>query len=74
MALLDIGLPVMDGFELARRIRTEMGGEAPVLIAVTGYGQDGDRERSRLAGFSHHLVKPIELGALGELVASAAPT
>jgi CheY-like chemotaxis protein len=70
VALLDIGLPLMDGFELARRLREEMGSETPVLIAVTGYGQDTDRERTRLAGFSHHIVKPIELDALGALVAS----
>jgi signal transduction histidine kinase len=71
VALLDIGLPLMDGFELARRMRAELGSESPVLIAVTGYGQDADRERTRLAGFAHHLVKPLELDALGALVGSA---
>jgi CheY-like chemotaxis protein len=70
VALLDIGLPLMDGFELARRMRAEMGSQTPVLIAVTGYGQDADRERTRLAGFTHHIVKPVELDELGALVAS----
>lgn len=70
VALLDIGLPVMDGFELARRMQDELGAAAPLLIAVTGYGQAADRERTRRAGFAHHLVKPIELEALGAILAS----
>jgi CheY-like chemotaxis protein len=74
VALLDIGLPLMDGFELARRMRAEMGAQAPVLIAVTGYGQEADRERTRLAGFTHHLVKPIGLDELGALIAAPLPT
>jgi signal transduction histidine kinase len=61
-ALLDIGLPVMDGYELAGRLRQEVGEMR--LIALTGYGQTGDRERSRAARFSAHLVKPVEMETL----------
>ena len=53
VAVLDIGLPVMDGYELARRTRDFLGPRTPLLIAVTGYGQVEDAERSREAGFSH---------------------
>lgn len=59
-AILDIGLPVMDGYELARRIREKRPHDTPMLVAVTGYGQGGDRERSSAAGFTHHLVKPVD--------------
>ncbi|HEX7839721.1 MAG TPA: ATP-binding protein [Kofleriaceae bacterium] len=59
IAMLDIGLPVMDGYELARRLRERAAGIQ--LIAMTGYGQDADRCRSRDAGFLHHLVKPFDL-------------
>jgi len=62
IALLDIGLPVMDGYELARRLRDEVG--AMRLIAVTGYGQLADRERVHVAGFEAHIVKPVDLVAL----------
>jgi CheY-like chemotaxis protein/anti-sigma regulatory factor (Ser/Thr protein kinase) len=69
VAILDIGLPVMDGYELAGRLRTELGATLPRLIALTGYGQESDRDRARMAGFAEHLTKPIEgsrlLGALG---------
>jgi signal transduction histidine kinase/ActR/RegA family two-component response regulator len=61
VALLDIGLPVMDGYELARRLRDLPGMSGIRLVAVTGYGQDADRARSRDAGFYEHLVKPIDL-------------
>jgi signal transduction histidine kinase/ActR/RegA family two-component response regulator len=63
VAVLDIGLPVMDGYELARRLRQEI---SPTLrlIAVTGYGQERDRRRSKELGFSHHFVKPVDIGAL----------
>ncbi|HWE29386.1 MAG TPA: ATP-binding protein, partial [Polyangia bacterium] len=60
IAILDIGLPVMDGYELAERIRADLGDDAPRLIALTGYGQQTDRARSQRAGFAAHLVKPIE--------------
>jgi CheY-like chemotaxis protein len=62
LAILDIGLPVMDGYELASRLRETH--EALRLIALTGYGQEHDREKSRRAGFDAHLVKPVELEVL----------
>jgi signal transduction histidine kinase len=68
VALLDIGLPVMDGFELAARLRQLPQGNAMKLVAITGYGQAADRDRSREAGFDAHLVKPVDLEALGELI------
>jgi signal transduction histidine kinase/CheY-like chemotaxis protein len=61
VALLDIGLPVMDGYELARRLRETQGNESVQLVAVTGYGQASDIAKSREAGFAAHLVKPISL-------------
>jgi signal transduction histidine kinase/ActR/RegA family two-component response regulator len=64
IALLDIGLPVMDGYELASRLRQEPALEGIKLVAITGYGQDSDRRRAHAAGFDSHLVKPIELGQL----------
>lgn len=60
VALLDIGLPVMDGYHLAREIRARLGVISPFLIAVTGYGQAVDAERSRDAGFNAHFVKPFD--------------
>ena len=60
VAFLDIGLPVMDGYELAAHLRKELGNRCPALIAVTGYGQQKDRERSRAASFALHLVKPVQ--------------
>jgi CheY-like chemotaxis protein len=67
VALLDIGLPVMDGYELALKLRDQQGSDALRLIALTGYGQSEDRARALQAGFDHHLVKPIELHALTAL-------
>ncbi|HVJ26731.1 MAG TPA: ATP-binding protein [Vicinamibacterales bacterium] len=61
VAFLDIGLPVMDGYELAARLRETPGLEGIRLVAVTGYGQESDRQRSAAAGFHHHLVKPVDL-------------
>jgi CheY-like chemotaxis protein len=58
--LLDIGLPEMDGLELARRLKSLSQPEAPLLVAVTGYGQQADRAETQAAGFSHHLVKPVD--------------
>jgi CheY-like chemotaxis protein len=60
--LLDIGLPEIDGYELARRLkgRAESATRQPIFIAVTGYGQDSDRAETVRAGFSHHLVKPVD--------------
>ncbi|HEX5611705.1 MAG TPA: ATP-binding protein [Burkholderiales bacterium] len=59
IALVDIGLPGMDGYEVARRARSAPGGERILLIAITGYGQDKDRERAREAGFDQHVTKPV---------------
>jgi len=67
VAILDIGLPVMDGYELAVRLRSQLP-VTPKLIALTGYGQPHDRERSRVAGFDVHLVKPVDLMTLLDLV------
>jgi len=64
VAVLDLGLPVMDGYELAQRLRERWSGSELRLIAVTGYGQDSDRARSCAAGFDEHLVKPVDLGEL----------
>ena len=61
VAFLDIGLPVMDGYELAARLRELPGLERRPLVAITGYGQEHDRRRSAAAGFDDHLVKPIAL-------------
>jgi signal transduction histidine kinase/DNA-binding response OmpR family regulator len=69
VALLDLGLPEIDGFELAHRLRGLDICRDTVLIAVTGYGQPGDRRRSKAAGFAHHLVKPVALATLEALLA-----
>jgi PAS domain S-box-containing protein len=67
--LLDIGLPVMDGYEVARRLQAHSDERSPVhLVALTGYGQSTDRDRTRDAGFHHHLVKPIDLKRLRYLI------
>ena len=68
VALLDIGLPAIDGYELARRLRALPGLEHIKLAAVTGYGQPTDRERARAAGFDEHLVKPISLDDIEQVV------
>ncbi|HZO15260.1 MAG TPA: ATP-binding protein, partial [Polyangiaceae bacterium] len=72
VVLLDIGLPKLDGYEVARRIREQEGGPAMMLIALTGWGQEDDRRRSREAGFDHHLTKPVEFKTLQRLLAEAA--
>ncbi len=71
VVFLDIGLPGMDGYEVARRMRRQPGGAELRLVALTGYGQASDRQRSREAGFDTHLVKPVELDTLRALVADA---
>jgi signal transduction histidine kinase len=69
VALLDIGLPVMDGYELARRLRELRGALGHLhLVAVTGYGQEADKQRSEAAGFERHLVKPVDLNKLEDVV------
>jgi CheY-like chemotaxis protein len=69
VAILDIGLPGMSGHELAARLRAEPFGPSLILVALTGYGQDEDRRRTREAGFDHHLTKPADLGQLAALLA-----
>jgi CheY-like chemotaxis protein len=69
VVLLDIGLPKLNGYEVARRIRQEGWGKGMVLIALTGWGQDEDRRRSREAGFDSHMVKPVEITALMTVLA-----
>jgi CheY-like chemotaxis protein len=69
VVLLDIGMPRLDGYEAARRIREECKEERPVLIAITGWGHDDNRAKTRAAGFDHHLVKPVEPAALTRLLA-----
>jgi two-component system CheB/CheR fusion protein len=64
IVLLDIGLPEMDGYEVARRIRQLRQAREILLIAITGYGQPNDRIRSQEAGFDHHLVKPVDIPQL----------
>ena len=68
--LVDIGLPDIDGFEVARRARLLPAGEKTLLVALTGYGRDSDKQRAREAGFDHHLTKPIEIDALKVVVGS----
>src|SRR5206468_3649520 len=67
--LLDIGLPDMDGNELARRLRRLPHMASATLIAITGYGQEADRARTAAAGFDHHFVKPVEIEALQDVLA-----
>ncbi len=67
--LCDIGMPKLNGYEAARRIREQPGGKAVVLVAMTGWGQDEDRMRTAAAGFDAHLVKPVQYGTLAKLMA-----
>jgi CheY-like chemotaxis protein len=69
MILLDIGLPKLNGYEAARRIREQSWGKSIVLVACTGWGQEEDRRRSEAAGFNAHMVKPVELDGLMKLLA-----
>jgi CheY-like chemotaxis protein/anti-sigma regulatory factor (Ser/Thr protein kinase) len=68
VVLLDIGMPELDGYEVARQVRELAGGRAVKLIAVTGWGQEGDRARAMRAGFDHHFTKPVDPAQLLELV------
>ena len=75
-ALLDLGLPLMDGYELAQQLLAQCSARPPLLVAVTGYGQRSDRERTRAAGFQAHVVKPVDfqhLTALLDRLLAAAP-
>ena len=68
--LLDLGLPGLTGYEVAQRVQQMSLGRRPLLVAMTGYGQQGDRQRTRAAGFDHHLVKPVDLEMLQQILAS----
>jgi PAS domain S-box-containing protein len=72
LVFLDIGMPGMDGYEVAKVLRREVGPRV-LLIALTGWGQDEDRERTRQAGFDHHVVKPVEPSALQKILAELKP-
>lgn len=69
VVLMDVGMPRMDGLEAARQLRQFPWSTETVLVALTGWGQDEDRERVTAAGFDHHLVKPLDPAALTDLLA-----
>jgi CheY-like chemotaxis protein len=73
LALLDIGLPLMDGYELARYLRSRPNAERIRLVAVTGYGQKSDVELALAAGFDEHMTKPVDILRLKSLISSATP-
>ena len=73
LILLDIGLPGLDGYEVARRIRADGSGAQPRLVALTGWGAAEDRRKARDAGFDEHLVKPVEHAQLATVIASVSP-
>jgi DNA-binding response OmpR family regulator len=68
VAIFDIGLPAINGFELARQMRSLSNGKCVLLIALTGYGQTTDHERSQSAGFDYHIVKPADIEQLLGLI------
>ena len=72
VVLLDIGMPGMNGYDVARKLREQPETRGVVLVAMTGWGQDEDRARSKEAGFDHHLVKPVEPSVLSTLLAQLA--
>ncbi|MEX0867965.1 MAG: PAS domain S-box protein [Pirellulales bacterium] len=73
VVLMDIGMPIMNGYEAAQQIRRQPRGEEIILVALTGWGQDEDKQRSKSAGFDHHLVKPADPSELQKLLADATP-
>jgi CheY-like chemotaxis protein len=72
--LLDIGLPGMNGYEVCKRLRRQSSGKTMVVVALTGWGQDEDRERSREAGFDKHMTKPVDHDALLVFLSAVAAT
>ncbi|MEO6927792.1 MAG: response regulator, partial [Casimicrobiaceae bacterium] len=68
VVLLDIGLPQMDGYEVARRMRMLPAGHSVRLVALTGYGQPEDRQRARAAGFDRFVVKPLDFASLDSIL------
>jgi CheY-like chemotaxis protein len=73
IALIDIGLPSLDGYEVARQIRSTSAGRGIFLVALTGYSQPRDRRLAYDAGFDAHVVKPVDFQRLSDLIANAAP-
>jgi CheY-like chemotaxis protein len=73
VVLMDIGLPIVNGYEACRLIRTQAWGASMVMVALTGWGQEDDREQSRAAGFDLHLVKPVDHAELSRVISSARP-
>ena len=71
--LMDIGLPGLSGYDAAQRIRANRPGNAVMIIALTGWGQESDRKRSAEAGIDHHMVKPLDLAVLQRLLDSLRP-
>jgi two-component system CheB/CheR fusion protein len=71
VVLLDLGMPGMDGYEVARRLRDRPDSSGATLVALTGWGQESDRQKSRLAGIDHHLVKPVEPETLCSILATS---
>jgi CheY-like chemotaxis protein len=69
VVFMDIGMPKLNGYEAARRIRNESWGERMVLVALTGWGQQHDRQRASEAGFDHHLIKPAQPADLQRVLA-----
>jgi CheY-like chemotaxis protein len=72
VALLDIAMPRLSGYEVARRLRAEPWGKQMLLIAVTGWGQDGDKQRATDAGFDYHLTKPVAVADLTRVLSTIA--
>ena len=70
--LLDIGMPKLSGYEVARRVR-DLRGAGILIVAITGWGQEEDRQRARDAGFDHHFTKPVDYAALLDVIDRAAP-
>jgi CheY-like chemotaxis protein len=73
VVLLDIGLPILNGYEVCRRLRMRPGAKSQVLVALTGWGQEEDRRKSHEAGFNGHLVKPVDFAQLTKLLNSLSP-
>jgi len=72
VALLDIGMPELSGYEVARRVRENVGGQAVTLIALTGWGQERDKQQALAAGFNHHFTKPVEPARISKILRSLA--
>jgi CheY-like chemotaxis protein len=71
LAFVDVGLPGIDGYELATRLRAHASCRSTLLVALTGYGREEDKKRANDAGFDHHLTKPVDFDAIDRLLANA---